>query len=141
MIDDAVLRAIRERGARRGFVTVEDIRATLPIDEMNADEIAMIVVQLEDAGVSVELDEDLIGSSRRRGVAPQDVRAIELPGAPPGKPGATRPAPVPGVAQDAYETAEPINDTAPTGPSGWIFVAAAAGVVALGALLLLFIYR
>lgn len=141
MIDDAGLAEIRERGSRRGFVTVEDIRATLPIDEMNADEIAMIVVQLEEAGVSVELDEDLIGSSRRRDVASQEAPAIELPGAPPVKPGATKPAPAPGVAQDAYATAEPINTTAPAGPGGWIFVLAAAALVALGALLLFFIYR
>ena len=140
MIDDASFTTIREQGKRRGYVTVDDLRSALRIDQLSADELALIVVQLEEAGVPVELDEELMGASRRRTVTPNGAPAIDLPGAPSAKLDVTRPAAAPGVTQGAYEPAEPVDDAGP-GAKGGVFVAVAAALVALGALILFYVSR
>lgn len=141
MINDAKMAVLRERGARKGFVTIDDLREALPIDQMNADEIALVVVHLEEAGVSVELDDDLMGVSRRRGATAPGAPSLSLPGAPRPRRDPTQPAPAPGIAQDAYRASEPINETPPASSSAWLFVAAAAAVIALGALILFVLSR
>ncbi|MBX9758393.1 MAG: hypothetical protein K2Y29_06415 [Beijerinckiaceae bacterium] len=141
MIDDAGFDAIREQGVRRGFVTTNDLRSALPIDQMSADEIALVVVRLEEEGVAVELDDDLMGASRRREVTSQQAPAIDLPGAPQSRLDSTRRAQAPGLAQDAQASAEPVNEAAPEGLGGGVFVAAALAMIALGALILFFFFR
>jgi hypothetical protein len=47
-------------GRRQGQLTTEDLRASLPIESMSAEEIALIVVHLEESGVAVELEESLL---------------------------------------------------------------------------------
>jgi hypothetical protein len=141
MIDDAAFAAIRQQAARRGFVTTDDLRAALPIDLMSADEIALVVVRLEEEGVAVELDDDLMGASRRREVTSQQAPSVDLPGAPASRLDSTKRAQAPGIAQDAHAGAEPVNEAGPEGRSGGVFVAAALGVIVLGALILFTFFR
>jgi len=139
MIDGASLESLRRRGLQRGFLTTSDLREALPIHQMDADEIALLVVRLEEAGINVELEDDLddlIGSSRRRATTPQEPSSVDLPGAPPSRLDATRPAQAPGVTQDAYAAGGQVTETAPANSRGWIFVAAAGAVIALGAAVL-----
>ena len=54
-------------GRRQGQLTTEDLRASLPIESMSPEEIALIVVHLEESGVAVELEESLLSPSPRSG--------------------------------------------------------------------------
>jgi hypothetical protein len=47
-------------GRRKGHLTNLDLETVLPVETMSAEDIAMIVVYLEDAGVSIDLDETLL---------------------------------------------------------------------------------
>ena len=60
MIDKDVLDRLVARGRRTGHITTEDLRQALPVDAMGPDEIALVVVHLEEQGVPVELDESLL---------------------------------------------------------------------------------
>ena len=61
-------------GRSRGHLTTDDLARTLPVHTMEPDDIALVVVHLEDAGVSAELDESLLASNpqmRRKPVEAQ----------------------------------------------------------------------
>lgn len=60
MIPSESLERLVALGQSRGHLTTEDLAGALPVDAMSPDEIALIVVHLEDAGVPVELDESLL---------------------------------------------------------------------------------
>ena len=81
MIDEKLLATLRARAARQGFLTTDDLRAVLPIDTLSADDLAMIVLQLEDVGVSLEVSNNLLGSSRRQTPTSSQTPVIQLPGA------------------------------------------------------------
>lgn len=69
-------------GLRKGELTPADLQAALPIHAMSAEDIARVVLELEEAGVPVELEDLIGGLAHPGGVAP-------LPIAPePGLPGA-----------------------------------------------------
>jgi hypothetical protein len=57
-------------GRSRGHLTTEDLAAALPVEAMAPDEIALVVVHLEDAGIPVEIDESLLGGRLRPSVIP-----------------------------------------------------------------------
>ena len=59
-IDRTTLDRLVALGRARGQLTNEDLEAALPIASMDADDIALVVVHLEDAGIAVELDESLL---------------------------------------------------------------------------------
>jgi len=59
-LDSTTLDRLISLGRERGHLTTEDLRASLPIESMNAEEIALIVVHLEETGVPVELEESLL---------------------------------------------------------------------------------
>lgn len=106
-------------GRRQGHLTTEDLRRALPIASMEADEIALVVVHLEEAGVNVELDDSLLAGSadpspvRMDGASilplsgvtsaprppPQPMPAASLPGAAEGR----KPAPVTGLNLKAHK--------------------------------------
>lgn len=54
------------RGRSRGHLTTEDLASALPVETMTPDEIALVVVHIEEAGVPVELDEELLAGPRHR---------------------------------------------------------------------------
>ncbi|HLM39737.1 MAG TPA: RNA polymerase sigma factor region1.1 domain-containing protein [Microvirga sp.] len=65
-------------GRRQGQLTTEDLRASLPIESMSPEEIALIVVHLEESGVPVELEESLL-SPAPRSASPATVGAEIIP--------------------------------------------------------------
>ena len=130
-----------DRARRFGGLTTQDIMEVFPVQTMSANELAMLVLRLEDAGVPLELEDELIGGSRRREPTAPAAPAINLPGAQqPGR-NERQPAPAPGLAPDAHRGTEPVQQAAPAGDSGWTFVVIAGLLVALGALGLLFLSR
>ena len=57
-------------GRSQGGLTSEDLRKALPIDAMSPEDLALVVVHLEEEGVPVELDESLLGLTRAEGCSP-----------------------------------------------------------------------
>ena len=47
-------------GRRKGHLTNQDLEAALPVATMSPEDIALVVVHLEEAGVLVDLDETLL---------------------------------------------------------------------------------
>jgi hypothetical protein len=58
-IEEAAFRRLVEMGRDRGFVTIDQVNATLPVDSMTQIELAQALDRLERSGVSVEVDEEL----------------------------------------------------------------------------------
>jgi hypothetical protein len=79
MIDKDVLERLVARGRQRGHVTTEDLRRALPVGAMSPDEIALVVVHLEDQGVPVELDESLTAPHPGPRSAPPEGPELVLP--------------------------------------------------------------
>ena len=61
MIDSSTMARLVALGRAKGHLTIEDLKAALPVDTMDPEDIALVVVHLEDAGIPVELDERLLG--------------------------------------------------------------------------------
>lgn len=72
-IDRATLDRLAARGRSKGALTVQDLKDHLPVEDLSADTIALVVAHLEDAGISVELDDDLVGGHGR-------TKPLEIPG-------------------------------------------------------------
>lgn len=140
MIDEKLLAVLRERAARQGVLTIDDLRAVLPIDTLSADDLAMVVLQLEEVGVSLEIPDDLLGSSRRHTPTSLQAPVIQLPGAQAPMGSTSQRAQAPGVSPDAFASQEPLVATA-ANSDGWKFVTAAAAIVGLGALALFYFSR
>jgi hypothetical protein len=126
-IDRNTLEGLIALGRQRGGLTNLDLQAALPIGTMSAEDIALIVIQLEEAGVPVELDESLL--QPREGAAPPR----PLPGAeilPFPKRPATLPKPRPRADSSVSRlggAAAPAQVTRPMRPVHW----AVAGSVLL----------
>jgi hypothetical protein len=73
--EEAAFRRLVEMGREKGFVTLDQVNATLPVDSMSQIELAQTLDRLERAGVSVEMDEEL---TRRPRVYDSD-EAAEVP--------------------------------------------------------------
>jgi hypothetical protein len=58
-IDRDTLERLIALGRARGILTNRDIEEALPTDHMSAEDIALVVVHLEDAGIPVDLEESL----------------------------------------------------------------------------------
>jgi hypothetical protein len=57
--NEAAFRRLVEMGREQGFVTIDQVNATLPVDSMSQIELAQTLDRLERVGVSVEVDEEL----------------------------------------------------------------------------------
>jgi hypothetical protein len=79
LIDKDVLDRLVARGRQRGHVTTDDLRQALPVGAMSADEIALVVVHLEDQGVPVELDESLTAPHPGPRSVPPEAPELALP--------------------------------------------------------------
>lgn len=141
MIDEQKLAKLRELAAPRGFLTTDDVRQALPVERMSADEIAMLMLRLEEAGIAVELDADLAGAPRRRKPTAPETPIIDLPAGQPIAHDKNQPAPAPGLTPDAFAPPEPVAQAPPAAWREWKFVAAAGALIALGALVLFFLSR
>lgn len=75
-LDSNTLDRLIALGREQGHLTNQDLEANLPIASMSAEEIALIVVHLEETGVPVELDDSLIVPGAKPGPAP--VRSAEI---------------------------------------------------------------
>src|SRR5688500_11702123 len=64
-LDSTTLDRLISLGRERGHLTTEDLRASLPIESMSAEDIALIVVHLEETGVPVELEDSLLSPAPR----------------------------------------------------------------------------
>jgi hypothetical protein len=74
--EDAAFRRLIDLGRERGFVTLDQVSAELPIDDMSQTELAETLDRLERAGVSVEVDEEL---TRARPLPVEDLPDFRLP--------------------------------------------------------------
>ncbi len=135
MIDEEQIKLLRRRAERQGALTTSDLREVLPVDEISADELALVVLQLEEAGVTIEIDEALMGASRRRTTTSPETAVINLPGARGGiRDVASTRVSTPDLSADVFIPTEPVERATPKQPDAWRFVAAAALLIAIGAL-------
>jgi hypothetical protein len=65
MIEAAAIDRLKQEGLRRGGLTLEDIQRILPLDVMTTEELAAVLMQLEDAGVTVDVDPALLANRDR----------------------------------------------------------------------------
>lgn len=135
MIAQETIEALRKRSQGRGYVTTEDLRDVMPVENMSADELARVLLQLEEAGVSVEIEDALNTAARRREATIAETPIIDLPAGQPTARDARQPAQAPGVSADAFAASEPVASPAPAA-GGWMFVAAAGAVIVLGVIAL-----
>jgi hypothetical protein len=75
-INRATLDRLVALGRSRGMLTVQDLKDHLPVEDLSADTIALVVAHLEDAGIAVELDDNLLSGQGRTN--PPDTSGIEL---------------------------------------------------------------
>jgi len=75
-LDSNTLDRLITLGRKQGHLTNQDLEANLPIDAMSAEEIALIVVHLEETGIAVELDDSLISQPAKPSPAP--ARSAEI---------------------------------------------------------------
>lgn len=64
-IDRATLDRLTALGRSRGGLTTADLRAALPVEAMEPEDIALVVASLEDRGIPVELEDELLGGPPR----------------------------------------------------------------------------
>jgi hypothetical protein len=69
-LDSNTLDRLISLGRKQGHLTNQDLEANLPIASMSAEEIALIVVHLEETGVPVELEDSLISPNAKPNPAP-----------------------------------------------------------------------
>lgn len=80
-LDSTTLDRLISRGRERGYLTTEDLRTSLPVESMSAEDIALIVVHLEETGVSVELEDSLLSHDPKPAPMPrQSAEIIPFPG-------------------------------------------------------------
>ncbi|HEX2552235.1 MAG TPA: RNA polymerase sigma factor region1.1 domain-containing protein [Microvirga sp.] len=75
-VDSGTLARLVALGRAKGQLTNADLEDALPVASMSPDDIALVVVHLEEAGVPVELDESLLGGQPSR--PPDPVRPAEF---------------------------------------------------------------
>lgn len=75
-LDSNTLDRLIALGRQQGQLTTLDLESNLPIQCMSAEDIALIVVHLEEAGIPVELDDSLMAPGPRPVKAP--ARSAEI---------------------------------------------------------------
>ncbi|AWB20731.1 hypothetical protein DA075_07190 [Methylobacterium currus] len=58
--DRATLDRLVTLGRSQGGLTPDDLRRALPVDRMSAEDIAMVLIELEEAGIPVDPDDSLL---------------------------------------------------------------------------------
>ena len=110
MLDTPTLDRLLARGKQAGRLTTADLAEALPVDAMDAEEIALVVAYLEERGVAVELDDDLAAarttSTSPSAAAPELVLPAEERSAPPVQPSMLStggPSPAPSAPQRPHD--------------------------------------
>lgn len=75
-LDSNTLDRLIALGREQGHLTNQDLEANLPIASMSAEEIALIVMHLEESGVPVELDDSLMSPNAKPN--PATVKSAEI---------------------------------------------------------------
>jgi len=79
-IDKTSIDRLVALGRKSGRLTTENLRDVLSIETMSADDIALVVVHLEDAGIPVELEDSLLTEPKRpQPAATQGAEIVPLP--------------------------------------------------------------
>jgi hypothetical protein len=79
-IDRNSLERLIALGRRNGGLTNQDLAEALPVNDMSAEDIALVVVHLEEAGISVDLDETLMSPHGVRSTQPaQGAQVVSFP--------------------------------------------------------------
>jgi len=103
-VNEAAIGELTAIGRRQGRLGLDDVKRVLPVDRMSADELAEAMARLEDAGIEVDLDPDLL--------RPRYDAAPPLPAAaaaPPAEPAAASP--------PRHAASGGIATTGPSGPA------------------------
>ena len=80
-LDTNTLDRLVDLGRKRGQLTTADLRTTLPIETMSAEDIALIVLHLEETGIAVELEDGLLSPNPTPSpIPPQGAQIIPFPG-------------------------------------------------------------
>ncbi len=75
-LDSNTLDRLIALGRQQGQLTTLDLETNLPIHSMSAEEIALIVVHIEEAGIPVELEDSLMAPHPTPAAAPE--RSAEI---------------------------------------------------------------
>jgi hypothetical protein len=76
-IDRNTLESLIALGRQKGGLTNQDLEAALPTGSMSVEDIALVVLQLEEAGVPIDLDESLL-TRHPQAVAQASQRSAEI---------------------------------------------------------------
>jgi hypothetical protein len=128
---DALLR-LKERGRATGQLTVADLAKELPVDGMDAEDVALVIAHLEEAGIPVTLDAELL--TPRPGTPAATPPAFELPRDPQGNAAPASPATSEASPPRFSPAARPAPAARPRYANGTVLV---AGILALVILLAL----
>ena len=72
--DNTAMKQLSAIQQRRGHVTLNEIKLVYPIDSMTPEEIGRTMTELEEAGIEIEVDKDLL--RRRAGWEPPTSRGL-----------------------------------------------------------------
>ena len=75
-LDSNTLDRLIALGRQQGQLTTLDLETNLPIHSMSAEDIALIVVHIEEAGIPVELEDSLVSTQPKPAAAP--TRSAEI---------------------------------------------------------------
>jgi hypothetical protein len=53
---------LKEMGRQRGYITLDQIKSVLPVEQMSGEEVAEAMAQLELAGIDIQIDPELLRS-------------------------------------------------------------------------------
>ncbi|HLL58264.1 MAG TPA: RNA polymerase sigma factor region1.1 domain-containing protein [Allosphingosinicella sp.] len=130
--DKAALERLMALGRRRGHLTTGDLESELPVHAMASDEIALVIVHLEEAGIPVEVDAALLTGAPRSAALRPDEPSIILPDRDTSAPPVSLAADATGAAP-VRAAAEPIAEHAATrGTTHW--AVAIGGLLAIAVL-------
>lgn len=136
-LDSNTLDRLITLGRQQGLLTTLDLETNLPIHSMSPEEIALIVVHLEESGVPVELDDSLMAPNPKTAAAPtRSAEIIPFPDRAAASRKKKRPAPLQKAA--AVQAAEPAFVQQEKRAAHWAVAVAGLLVLALmvGALIL-----
>ena len=134
-IDRATLDRLIALGRERGELTAGELQAALPVEALDVDALVLVMLELEEAGVSVE--PDAFGPRGETVAAPRFTLPMPEPGTPPA-PEPARPGPPGAGAEPPPHVAKPESPEPDDGGVGRVVLFAGIGVVlVIGAILLL----
>jgi hypothetical protein len=134
-IDRNSLERLIALGRRKGRLTNQDLEEALPVDHMSAEDIALMVVHLEEAGIPVDLDDTLLDThGRPRSQHTEGAQIVPFPERPAGPP-------IKPVKAESLRGADPVaaepaaSDARTIRPVHWAVLASLFILLAIGVVL------